>query len=109
MLGRAAVDDPWIFRKAHHYMETGEHLPNPTLDERFTILLEHMKLSVEHKGERKGVIEFRKHYAGYLRALPNASKVRQELMQFVEFQPVEERLRTYHDFLQSLSLAAEPV
>lgn len=101
MIGRAAIDNPWIFQQAKHYLKTQELLPPPTFDERIDLLLDHLKLAVEFKGERKGVIEFRKHYAGYLRNLPFASKIRQELMQFVEMQPVIDRITDYASSLRS--------
>ncbi len=101
MIGRGAIDNPWIFNQAKHYVLTDELLPLPTIEERFRVLNEHLHLSVEFKGERKGVIEFRKHYAGYLRSLPNASKVRQELMRLDEVNPVVDLLETYVQELQS--------
>jgi tRNA-dihydrouridine synthase B len=102
MIGRAAIDNPWIFKQAKQYLLSGELLTAPTVDERIDLLLEHLRLSVEFKGERKGVIEFRKHYSGYLRNLPYASKVRQELMQFIEMDPIVDLLRRYVALLESL-------
>jgi tRNA-dihydrouridine synthase B len=95
MIGRGAVLNPWIFRQAKHYMATGELLPEPTIEERVNLLREHLKLSVEFKGERAGVIELRKHYAGFLRGLPHVSKIRAELMQFTEAQPILEHLTRF--------------
>ncbi|MDL1893850.1 tRNA dihydrouridine synthase DusB, partial [Sphingobacteriales bacterium CHB3] len=51
MIGRGAVLNPWIFRQAKHFMATGEILPEPTIEERVNLLREHLKLSVEFKGE----------------------------------------------------------
>jgi tRNA-dihydrouridine synthase B len=95
MIGRGAVINPWIFRQAKHYMATGELLPEPTIEERVTLLRDHLKLSVEHKGERAGVIELRKHYAGFLRGLPHVSKIRMELMQFTEAEPIFDHLTRF--------------
>lgn len=88
MIGRGAVLNPWIFRQTKHYLATGGLLPEPTLEERVNLLREHLKLSVEFKGERAGVIELRKHYSGFLRGLPHVSKIRMELMQFTEAEPI---------------------
>ena len=101
MIGRGAIDNPWIFNQAKHYLLINDLLPPPSIEERFRVLQEHLRLSVEFKGERKGVIEFRKHYAGYLRALPNASKIRQEVMKFVEVNPILDLLDTYAQELNS--------
>jgi len=76
-------------------------LPEPTVEERFRLLIEHLKLSTECKGERKGVVEFRKHYTGYLKGLYGASKVRQEMMQYVDLEPAVKRLCQYRDDLLS--------
>jgi tRNA-dihydrouridine synthase B len=100
MIGRAAIDNPWIFEQAKHFLEWGEQLPPPTLQERIRVLLDHLRLSIEHKGERRGIIEFRKHYAGYLRDLPNASKVRQELMQYTELPPIVDRILRFSSSVQ---------
>lgn len=99
MIGRGAIDNPWIFQQAKHFMQTGSRSPENSVSDRFNVLLEHLRLSVEFKGERKGVLEFRKHYSGYFKGLPHSSKVRQDLMQYLEFAPVRDRILAYADFL----------
>ena len=88
MIGRGAIANPWLFKQAKHYMKTGEHLPEPTVEEKIAMCIEHLKLNVEHKGEKYGVITFRKHYVGYLKGLPNITPVRTELMQYTELDPI---------------------
>ncbi len=105
MIGRGAIDNPWIFGQAKYFLETGRLPPPPTLRQRLEVLEEHLNLSVQIKGERKGVIEFRKHYSGYLKGYPHASKVRQEMMRFVERAPVLECLRAYVDSLEPMEPA----
>ena len=92
MIGRGAINNPWIFRDAKHYLQTGEVSDHPFLKERVDILIKHYQYSVEYKGERKGVIEMRKHLSGYLKGLPHIAKFRMELMQFNTLEPVLERL-----------------
>ena len=38
MIGRGAQGNPWIFKRINHYMQTGEILPEPTLEEKITML-----------------------------------------------------------------------
>jgi tRNA-dihydrouridine synthase B len=95
MIGRGAIANPWIFHHAKHYLETGELLPEPTLEDRVNLLKEHLRLAVDYKGERKGVIELRKHYSGFLRGLPHVSKIRNELMQFTEAGPILDHLTRF--------------
>lgn len=92
MIGQAAINNPWIFRQSKFYLKNGYYEPEPTIEERISLCLEHLNLAVELKGEKYGVIEFRKHFSGYLRNLPNISKFRLELMEFREFDPVKEKL-----------------
>ncbi len=105
MIGRGAVTNPWIFKQARHFLTTGELLPEPNIEERVHLLREHLKLAVEFKGERTGVIELRKHYSGFLRGMPHVSKIRMELMQFTEAQPILDHLTK---FLELYSPSAAP-
>lgn len=95
MIGQGAIQNPWIFREAKHYLNTGEHLEPVTIQKRIETLIEHLKLSVQFKGERGGVIEFRKYYTGYLRNAPDVAKLRNELMKYTEVEPIIERLEMF--------------
>ncbi len=97
MIGRGAIENPWIFQQTKYFLATNTILPDPTIEERFRVLTEHLLLSTECKGERKGVIEFRKHYSGYLKGLYGASKVRQEMMQYLDLEQAVQRLHRYKE------------
>jgi len=99
MIGRAAIYAPWIFRQVKHYLATGEHLPDPDLEERTRLCIRHLLAGVQYKGERRGVLEHRKYYAGYLRNARNISKLRMELMQYTEVAPIVERLEQFIEHL----------
>ncbi len=95
MIGRGAIQNPWIFRQTKHYLSTGQLLPEPTLEERVDLFRQHLHLAIEHKGERTGVIELRKHYSGFLRGMPHVAKIRNELMQFTEAEPILQHLTRF--------------
>jgi tRNA-dihydrouridine synthase B len=97
MIGRGAIQNPWIFQQTKYFLQHGEHMPEPSIAERIETCLGHLRLVVEHRGEQRGVVEFRKHYAGYLKNQRNAAKVRSELMHFIEYEPVEARLLAFVD------------
>ena len=103
MIGRGAVANPWIFQQAKAYRETGR-VPEIEPGEKFAACLAHLELSIEHKGLPRGVIEFRKHYKGYLRELPLANAVRAELMTMTEPGPVIDRIDAW---ASELGVAAE--
>ena len=79
MIGRGAQGNPWIFKRINHYMQTGEILPEPTLEEKINTAKKHLKLAVEEHGEYVAVREMRKHIAWYLKGLRNSARVRVEI------------------------------
>ena len=79
MIGRGAQGNPWIFKRINHYMQTGEILPEPTLEEKINTAKKHLKLAVEEHGEYVAVREMRKHIAWYLKGLRNSARVRDEI------------------------------
>ncbi len=95
MIGRGAMANPWIFKQSRHFLQTGEAGPEPGIEEKIEVCLEHLKLNVQFKGEKYGVQTFRKHYAGYLKGLPHIAPVRSELMQMTGIAQVTERLKMY--------------
>ncbi|HMS64302.1 MAG TPA: tRNA-dihydrouridine synthase, partial [Ignavibacteria bacterium] len=97
MIGQAAILNPWIFRQSKFYLKNGFHDTEAPVEEKIDICLEHLRLSVELKGEKYGVLEFRKHYSGYLKNLRDVSKFRLELMQFTDFEPIKEKLLKYKE------------
>jgi tRNA-dihydrouridine synthase B len=97
MIGQAAINNPWIFKQAKYFLENGTNEKAPSLKERINTCLEHLKLAVEFKGEKYGVLEFRKHYSGYLREYSNISEIRLELMKYTDYKPIEERLIRFRE------------
>jgi tRNA-dihydrouridine synthase B len=95
MIGRGAITNPWIFRQAKYFLQTGRRLPEPDLEERTARCIEHLELSVKYKGQRRGVIPFRKHYAGYLNGVPHVAQLRSELMLLTDPQAIIKRLNQF--------------
>ena len=76
MVARATYGRPWIFRDIRHYLDTGELLPEPSVREKVAIARRHLKLSLELKGEPRGVYEMRRHLSCYFRGLPDFKETR---------------------------------
>ncbi len=62
MVGRASIGNPWFFNQVKFFMETGRHLPPPTILERVNVVRRHLEMSIAWKGETLGVLETRRHY-----------------------------------------------
>jgi tRNA-dihydrouridine synthase B len=89
MIGRAAIGYPWIFREIKHYLQTGEMLPFPTIEERVEICRTHLRKSVEWKGDIVGIFEMRRHYTNYLKGLPHIKEYRTRLVTVKTIEEVE--------------------
>ncbi len=80
MIGRGAIGNPWLFRDIKHYGQTFQKLPSVSLKEKADIVKTHLIKTVEWKGERRGILEMRKHYAGYFKNIPNFKPMRMKLV-----------------------------
>jgi tRNA-dihydrouridine synthase B len=101
MIARGAIGNPWIFKEAKELLTNGTISSQIDFQERIKICLDHLRLSIDIKGERRAVIEHRKFYSGYLKGLHNASKIRSELMLKNEFCSIVEILSKYLEDLLS--------
>jgi tRNA-dihydrouridine synthase B len=79
MVGRRAVEHPWVFREARALIDHGIAMAGPTPDERIALCKKHLAANVAQRGEPSGVHCTRRHLAGYLKGLHGAAALRQEL------------------------------
>jgi nifR3 family TIM-barrel protein len=92
MIGRAAIGYPWIFNEIKHFIKTGEHLPSPTVEDRVAVCRKHLHRSVEWKNAVVGINEMRRHYANYLKGLPNIKEYRNKLVTLKSLEEIDEVL-----------------
>jgi tRNA-dihydrouridine synthase B len=97
MIGRAAIQNPWIFREARHFLATGEKTTPAPLEERAALCLRHLAFAVEHKGEHKALMDMRKYYAGYLRGYPGVARLRAALQSAPDMAAVADLLAEFVD------------
>jgi len=95
MIGRGAIQNPWIFEQTKHFLATGEQMSEPGYEERIELCIRHLKDNAAYRGEGRGVTSFRKFYAYYLKGMPDSSHVRISLMAHETVAPIEEALRSY--------------
>lgn len=90
MIGRATFGRPWIFREIRHYLDTGEILPGPTIDEKADLALLHLDKSLEHKEGKAAILEMRRHLSNYFKGLPNFKETRLRLLTSIEIDEIRE-------------------
>lgn len=97
MIGRGAIGNPWIFEQTKHFIENGEILPDPNIQQRLEICADQLRLSVEHHGAKYGVIIMKKHYGQYLKGIRNGKKLRTAIMEEKELEPILELLLNFKE------------
>ena len=84
MIGRATVGRPWIFRDIRHYLNTGELLPEPMVNEKADLALLHLEKSLEFKEGKRAIYEMRRHLSNYFKGLPHFKETRLKLLTTVD-------------------------
>lgn len=76
MIGRAALGNPWIIYRTVKYLETGELMPEPSIQEKIDVCKLHLDRLIDLKNEKIAVQEMRKHASWYLKGARGNGKVR---------------------------------
>ena len=79
MVGRGAQGNPWIFNQINSYIEEGKIVQTPTAQQKIEMIIRHMNMLMEHKGERTGILEMRSHIAWYIKGLRDAAHTKQKI------------------------------
>jgi len=93
MVGRGARGAPWVFRILREYFERGIRLPEPEIDEKLDIMLRHIRLACQYKGEPVAMREARKHVAWYCKGWPGAALLRQKASSLIRYEDLEKLAR----------------
>jgi tRNA-dihydrouridine synthase B len=99
MIGRAAQGYPWVFKEIIEYINTGKLIAPPSNVEKIEMSLRHLELAVDYYGERHGVPIMRKHISWYLKGMPNASEIKNEVNQLAKKGELISLLKKYQKSL----------
>ena len=80
MIGRASFGRPWIFREIKYFLEHGEPMPELSVAEKVALARRHLQLSLEVKGEPRGIYEMRRHLSSYFKGLPDFKETRMRMV-----------------------------
>lgn len=101
MIGRAAQGYPWIFKEIINYLNSGKIIKGPSYFEKIEMAIKHLKNAVDYYGEKHGVPIMRKHLAWYLKAMPNASSMKNEVNQLSKKEDLIKLLKKYQEELMA--------
>ena len=109
MIGRAAMQHPWVFQEAKHYLTHGEQPAPVSPEERWSLILRHAKMLLEWSKfptERYAIQAFRSRLMAYSRGLPGGKKLR---IRFSTVESYTELEQVAGEYLENLSHRGEPL
>ena len=100
MIGRASIGNPWLFNQIKTYLETGQLIPEPDLDEKVKTCIKYLKSSIALNGNITGLLRTRRHYSNFFKGIPNFKPYRLEL---VTSDTEEKIIAVLYDILEKFS------
>ena len=91
-IGRGALGDPSLLYRVEKYINCGEYIAPPTLEEKIATLKKHLNKEVEFRGEDIGVKFCRKFYPYYVNGFQGASRLRGELVLMNDLKEIFKKL-----------------
>ena len=92
MIARGAEGNPWIFKEVIEFLENGNILPEPNMNDKINMALRHLELAQQFKGEYVALREMRKHIAWYLKGIPGSAKLKELINKEENIENVKEFL-----------------
>lgn len=88
MIGRASIGNPWLFAQIKMALQ-GKKVILPTLAQKIEVCKKHLSDSIVQKGEKRGVLEMRKHFVHYFRGIPDFKPYKLALLKAVCSEEIE--------------------
>lgn len=95
MLARGVRGNPWLFGQVKTFLQTGEKLSKPPMEEVIETVLRHAKMQIAFKGEYLGMREMRKHVAWYTTGYPQSAKLRGRINEIESISDLQYILEEY--------------
>ena len=92
MIGRGSNGNPWIFEEIIKYLNNDTSYQKPTIEEIKRMINKHLNMLCEHKGEYTAIREMRKQIAWYVKGLPGATQIRNEINKIEEIESLRKKI-----------------
>lgn len=94
MIGRATLGNPWLINNIINEL-TDKEFVQITNEEKLKVMLEHLTLSIQEKGEYIAIREMRKHLSWYIKNSKDSSKMRDKINRIEQKDELIDCLREY--------------
>lgn len=95
MIGRAAMNAPWLFRQAREYLSTGTIPPAPAPEQRLAYILRHTRLAIDsgHYGDELVTMRaMRARILAYAKGIPGTKALRPALSRVASYEELQQIL-----------------
>ncbi|MCZ8017349.1 tRNA dihydrouridine synthase DusB [Novosphingobium sp.] len=104
MIGRGAYGKPWLLGQVMHWWQHGIAVPDPSIDEQLSVIIEHYEDMLSHYGKDTGVKMARKHLGWYTKGLHGSAEFRNRINFVDDADKVMRSLREFYaPFLSRLA------
>lgn len=92
MIGRGSNGNPWIFEEIIKYLNGDTSYQKPTIEEIKRMINKHLNMLCEYKGEYTAIREMRKQIAWYVKGLPGATQIRNDINKIEEMESLRKKI-----------------
>jgi tRNA-dihydrouridine synthase len=104
MVGRAAMTSPWLFARAKRFIDHGQLLPEPSIEDRWSHILRHCTIAVaESSSEKHTITAMRARLMAYSKGMPAGRLLRAELQQAASLRDVQGIAARHLDSLNGIT------
>jgi tRNA-dihydrouridine synthase B len=101
MIGRGTYGKPWFIKQASHFLDYGERLAAPSLEEQYKTVIEHFDDMLDHYGIETGVRMSRKHISWYSSGLNGSAEFRSRINNMSEINQIKDTINEFYSKLTS--------
>lgn len=95
MIGRGVLGNPWLIKEINTYLKTGEVISKPTFEDKINMCFHHLDYLMKIKNEKVAVLEMRSHIAWYIKGMPNAQAIKNEIFKAKTCDELKKVLNNY--------------
>jgi nifR3 family TIM-barrel protein len=95
MIGRGAQGNPWVFNNVINSVNNTGALTELSVNDKIDMIIRHMSMIIDLKGEQRGIREMRKHIAWYIKGMPNSAHIKEKVFKAVTYTEVVDILSSF--------------
>lgn len=95
MIGRGVLGNPWLMRKIVTYLDNGKIISKPSYEEKIEMCFHHLDYLMKIKPEKVAVLEMRSHISWYIKGMPNAQSVKNDIFKAKTSEELKKILDNY--------------